>query len=165
MKSLQLNNGATMPCIALGSWVGTDPKELARAVSWLLTALEAGYRHIDTAALYGTEGAVGEAVRQSGIPRKDLYITTKLPFHHTKRVRESLDKSLKRAGLDYFDLYLVHWPQVVVYNSSNPVPLDADGSVMLDETSDFNDTWKEMEKVLASGKVKSIGVCNFSMKT
>jgi glycerol 2-dehydrogenase (NADP+) len=165
MQSLQLNNRASMPCIALGSWVGTGPEEQARASSWLLTALKAGYRHIDTAALYGTEGAVGEAVKQSGIPRKDLYITTKLPFHHTKRVRESLDKSLKRAGLDYFDLHLVHWPQVVVYKHNHPVPLDADGSVMLDETSDFNDTWKEMEKVLASGKVRSIGVCNFSIKT
>lgn len=166
-KSLQLNNGASMPCIAIGSWVGTSPnsKELARASSWLLTALEAGYRHIDTAALYGTEGAVGEAVRRSGIPRKDLFITTKLPFHHTKRVRESLDGSLKRAGLDYFDLYLVHWPQVVVYKNNQPIPLNEDGSMMLDETSDFNDTWKEMEKLLASGKVKSIGVSNFSIKT
>ncbi|KAG2344226.1 Aldo/keto reductase [Suillus weaverae] len=154
-----------MPCIALGSWVGTGPKELARASSWLLTALEAGYRHIDTAGLYGTEGAVGEAVRQSGIPRKDLYITTKLPFHHTRRVRESLDESLEHAGLDYFDLYLVHWPQVMVYKNKQPVPLNPDGSVMLDETRDFNDTWKEMEKVLASGKVKSIGVSNFSIKT
>ncbi|KAG1744634.1 NADP-dependent oxidoreductase domain-containing protein [Suillus paluster] len=165
MKSLQLKSGASMPCIALGSWVGTHPKERAKASSWLLTALEAGYRHIDTAALYGTEGAVGEAVKLSGIPRKDLFITTKLPWHHTRRVRESLDESLKRAGLDYFDLYLIHWPQVVVYENDHPAPLNADGSLMLDETCDFNDTWKEMEKVLASGKVRSIGVSNFSIKT
>jgi glycerol 2-dehydrogenase (NADP+) len=136
--------------------------------------LKAGYRHIDTAHLYGSEYAVGEAIRQSGIPREQFFVTTKLPWNHQGRVKESLDESLKNAGLDYYDLYLIHWPQVLAYEVPtankdgliNIEPKNEDGSTkMAVNPPSLSQTWAEMEKVLATGKVKNIGVSNFSIKT
>jgi glycerol 2-dehydrogenase (NADP+) len=136
-----------------GTWAGVTVQEREAATSWILTALKvminhliiycrdwsvfkAGYRHIDTAHLYGSEYAVGEAIRQSGIPREQFFVTTKLPWNHQGRVKESLDESLKNAGLDYYDLvyfifaprlclivdnwpqYLIHWPQVLAYEGT-----------------------------------------------
>ncbi|KAG1761854.1 reductase AKOR2 [Suillus occidentalis] len=164
-KTLTLNTGAKVPIVGLGVFVSRDPVEQAKATSWVLTALQAGYRHIDTAWIYGTEKPVGEAIKASGIPREELFITTKLPWNHTKRVQWSIDQSLKNAGLDYFDLYLVHWPHSVAYDENESRPRNPDGQIKLDETGNFNDTWAEMEKVLASGKVKAIGLSNFSIKT
>ncbi|KIJ60932.1 hypothetical protein HYDPIDRAFT_42997 [Hydnomerulius pinastri MD-312] len=165
VASVTLNNGVQVPSIGFGTWAGQRRATQSQASTWILTALQAGYRHIDTGAIYGTEGAVGEAIRKSGVPRKEIFVTTKLPWHHTKRVAESLDESLKRAGLSYFDLYLIHWPQTVPFEGNNPGPLDSNGSLKLDETTNFNETWKEMEKVLQTGKVRAIGVSNFSIKT
>lgn len=104
--------------------------------NWL--ASKAGYRHIDTAHIYGSEHAVGEAIRQSGIPREDFFVTTKLPWNHAGRIKESLEESLQNAGFDYYDLvcfffslprpcitnyqtqqYLIHWPQVLAYEGQS----------------------------------------------
>lgn len=164
-KTLTLNTGAKIPIVGLGVFTSRDPIEQAKATPWVLTALQVGYRHIDTAWIYGTEKPVGDAIKASGIPREELFITTKLPWNHTKRVQWSIDQSLKNAGLDYFDLYLVHWPHSVAYDENEPRPRNPDGQIKLDETGNFNDTWAEMEKVLASGKVKAIGLSNFSIKT
>ncbi|KAG1744635.1 reductase AKOR2 [Suillus paluster] len=164
-NTLTLNTGAKVPIVGLGVFASRDPVEQAKAAPWILTALQAGYRHIDTAWIYGTEKPVGDAIKASGIPREELFVTTKLPWNHTKRVQWSIDQSLKNTGLDYFDLYLIHWPHSVAYDENDSRPRNPDGQIKLDETGNFNDTWAEMEKVLASGKVKAIGLSNFSIKT
>ncbi|TCD60078.1 hypothetical protein EIP91_010772 [Steccherinum ochraceum] len=119
-------------------------------------ALKIGYRHIDTAFAYANEADVGKGIRNSGIPREQIYLVTKLMDIHHHMVQESLEISLKNLGVDYIDLYLMHWPQAK----------DSSGEIIQPEESPtFVETWKEMEKLLASGKVKSIGVSNFSIKT
>ncbi|KIJ60933.1 hypothetical protein HYDPIDRAFT_116626 [Hydnomerulius pinastri MD-312] len=164
-KTLELNTGAPVPIVGLGVFASRDPVEQAKSTPWILTALQAGYRHIDTAWIYGTEKPVGDAIKASGIPREELFVTTKLPWNHTKRVQWSIDQSLKNAGLDYFDLYLMHWPHSVVFDENEPRPRNPDGQLKLDDSVDFTNTWAEMEKVLESGKVKAIGLSNFSIKT
>ncbi|KAH7919561.1 reductase AKOR2 [Leucogyrophana mollusca] len=163
-KTLELNTGASVPIVGLGVFASRDPVEQAKATPWILTALQAGYRHIDTAWIYGTEKPVGDAIKASGIPREELFVTTKLPWNHTKRVEWSVEQSLKNAGLDYFDLYLMHWPHSVAFDENEPRPRNPDGQLKLDETGNFNETWAQMEKVLASGKVKAIGLSNFSIQ-
>ena len=109
------------------------------------TAFEVGYRHIDTAQMYGNEAGVGEAIATSDIPRDELYITTKLnnSNHRPDDVRRSFDESRKALGLDQVDLFLIHWP----------LPTQYDG--------DFVSTWKAMSALVTDGGVKSIGVSNF----
>src|ERR1700730_16139682 len=102
----ELAGGAKMPVLGLGVWQMAPGSETEQAVEW---ALEAGYRHIDTASLYRNEQSVGAALRQSGLPREQLFVTTKLMPTHLSAARE-LDKSLGRLRLDYVDLYLIHWP-------------------------------------------------------
>ncbi|KAF8999816.1 reductase AKOR2 [Cyathus striatus] len=134
--------------------------------SWLVQALKNGYRHIDTATIYQTEPAVGKAIRDSGIPREEIFVTTKLPWNHFGKVRESLEQSLQRLGLDYVDLYLIHWPQSVVYEGDEVFfPTNADGALKVVDSPTFSDAYAEMEKLLQEGKTKSIGVSNFSIKT
>lgn len=118
----------------------------------MTAALKTGYRHIDTAAAYGNEKEVGEGIRASGVPREQIWLTTKLdnPWH--KRVPEALANSLENLGVEYLDLWLMHWP-------SSSVPEDLKKHY---EDWDFRDTWREMQKVLATGKVKNIGVSNFA---
>lgn len=120
------------------------------------TAIKVGYRHFDTASGYGNEEHVGKAVRESGIPRSEIFLTTKLWNHDHGRVKEAFEESLARLNCDYIDLYLIHWPQ-----ASTP-----EGRVLsFDESPNFVETWKSMEALLDTGKVKSIGVSNFSIKT
>jgi len=155
-----------VPAIGLGTYGGVTLEERAAVENWALNALKAGYRHIDTAWIYGTEHAVGKAIIRSGIPREQLWVTTKLPYCHPGRVEESINQSLANAGLDYYDLYLIHWPMVVAYEEKNPSPVNEDGTIKLAvNPPSMGQTWADMEKVLASGKVKSIGVSNFSIKT
>lgn len=117
-------------------------------------ALRAGYRHIDTAMGYGNEKEVGEGIASSGVPRGEIFLTTKLDNLWHKRVQEGIDTSLKSLGVDYVDLYLIHWP-----SSTDP----ADTSKHL-EGWNFVDTWREMQKLVGTGKVKNIGVSNFGIK-
>jgi methylglyoxal/glyoxal reductase len=131
-----LNNGIKMPKFGLG--VYKSGNDTVQAVKW---ALEAGYRLIDTAAYYNNEVQVGKAVRESGIPREDIFVTTKMWNNDQRdnRQEDAFHESLNKLKLDYIDLYLIHWP----------VP------------GKFTDTWKYMEDFLASGKVRAIGVSNF----
>ncbi|EKM53336.1 uncharacterized protein PHACADRAFT_259634 [Phanerochaete carnosa HHB-10118-sp] len=166
-----LNNGLKMPTIGLGCWSGNTPEEHESGYAWILGALKNGYRHLDTAHDYGTEGVVGRAVRDSGIPREEIWVTTKLPLHHHAKVSESYQDSLNNAGLDYYDLWLMHWPQAFANIDDKPNPRhpgpngEPDGGeyIVVDKPT-FNETWADMEKVYESGKVKTIGVSNFSVK-
>jgi 2,5-diketo-D-gluconate reductase A len=136
---LPLNTGADIPLIGLGTWPLSDA-EVAPAI---VTAVEAGYRHIDTAAKYGNERGVGDGIRASGIDRERLFVTTKLDgeFQGDDRALAGLDASLGRLGLDYVDLLLIHWP--------------------LPDRGLFVSTWKTFEKLYAAGKARAIGLSNF----
>ncbi|KAL1899058.1 hypothetical protein Cpir12675_001615 [Ceratocystis pirilliformis] len=149
-KVFTLNTGDKMPALGLGTWQ-SKPNEVRHAVK---AALDAGYRHIDTALAYGNEKEVGDGIKDSGVPRDQIWLTTKLdnPWH--KRVAEGIDSSLKSLGTDYVDLYLMHWPC-----SSDP---DDMSKVFSDW--DYVDTWREMQKLVGTGKVRNIGVSNFGIQ-
>lgn len=137
--SVKLNSGQDLPLVGFGTSRLADGDECYQAVLW---ALKAGYRHIDTAAMYGNEASVGRAVRDSGVNRSDIFVTTKLDnaLHH--RVEDAFDENLQRLGLDYIDLYLIHWPM--------PGRLAA---------------WKVLEKLVGKGMwLKAIGVSNFTIR-
>lgn len=142
----KLTNGKEIPAIGFGTWQAADGDEARNAV---LDALKAGYRHIDTAAIYGNEEAVGVAIVQSGIAREDLFITTKLwnDVHTYEAAKVALATSLKKLGLDYVDLYLIHWP--------NPV------SIRHNWEERNREVWRYMEEALEAGLVRSIGISNF----
>ncbi|KAK6205628.1 aldo/keto reductase [Scheffersomyces amazonensis] len=145
-----LNNGVKIPAIGLGTWQASEKGAAHNATK---VAIENGYRHIDTAAGYQNEGEVGQGVKDSGVPRDEVFITTKLTNEDHKRVAQAFEESLKKLDVDYVDLYLVHWPV-----STDPVskkPFD---------DWDFVDTYKEVQKIYKSGKAKSIGVSNFTVK-
>lgn len=148
--SFSLNTGAQIPAIGCGTWHvnGND------AIEQVKNALRAGYRHIDTAFEYGNEAEVGQAIRDSAVPREEIWLTTKL--HHTwhHRVPEAIDASLKNLGVDYVDLYLMHWPCAT----------DPDDPSKTLENWDFIKTWEEMQKLPATGKVRSIGICNTQLR-
>ncbi|MEV3988073.1 aldo/keto reductase [Streptomyces sp. NPDC049837] len=139
VPSITLNNGVAMPQLGFGVWQVPDD-EAANAVG---TALEAGYRSIDTAAIYGNEKGTGEAIAASGIARDELFVTTKVwnSEHGHDATLRAFDESLARLGLDYVDLYLIHWP----------VP----------SRDAYVDTYKALEKIHADGRAKAIGVSNF----
>ncbi|MEV1053383.1 aldo/keto reductase [Streptomyces sp. NPDC049887] len=139
VPSITLNNGVAMPQLGYGVWQVPDD-EAAKAVG---AALEAGYRSIDTAAVYENEKGTGKAVAASGIPREELFVTTKLWNGDQGRdsTLRAFDASLSRLGLDYVDLYLIHWP----------VP----------SKNAYVDTYKAFETILAEGRAKAVGVSNF----
>jgi len=145
-----LNTGDKMPGIGLGTWQ-SKPNEVREAVK---NALQLGYRHIDTALAYGNEAEVGDGIKDSGVPRNEIWLTTKLdnPWH--KRVPEGIASSLKDLKTDYVDLYLMHWPC-----STDPDDLKKHYP---DWT--FLDTWREMQKLVGTGKVRNIGVSNFDQE-
>ncbi|KAF2424382.1 Aldo/keto reductase [Tothia fuscella] len=159
---LPLNTGASIPALGLGTWQ-SRAGEVAKAVSH---ALLSGYTHIDCAYVYGNEKEVGEGLKEgfkAGIKREELFITTKLWCTFHSKVEENLDISLERLGLDYVDLYLMHWPVPLSKNGNNPnFPTLPDGSRDLDKSITYIDAYKSMEQLLKTGKVKAIGVANFS---
>ena len=137
-NSRVLRNGVVMPVPGLGVAYTSD-EDAEKAVLW---ALEAGCRHVDTAKIYANEGGVGRAIAASGIPREDIFVTTKLwnDDMRNNRQREAFEQSLKDLGLDYVDLYLIHWP-----------------------VGNFVESWKIMEDILASKRTRAIGVSNFQI--
>ena len=139
VPTIALNSGLAIPQLGFGVFQ-IEPDETKRAT---LAALEVGYRHIDTAEMYGNEQGVGEAVRESGLDRSEVFVTSKLNngFHKRADALAAFDASLSTLGLDYLDLFLIHWP--------------------LPAVGDFVETWRAMEEMHASGRVKTIGVSNF----
>ncbi|TFK81028.1 Aldo/keto reductase [Polyporus arcularius HHB13444] len=155
IPTFTLNTGHKMPSVGMGCWLGPGGggdvvEEMCK------TALKLGYRHIDTAYGYFNEEKVGKAIRESGVPRSEIFLTTKLPNHHHDYVAESLEESLEKLGVDYVDLYLMHWPQAYSRTDNKPIPYG--------QSPTFLETWKDMEKLLETGKVRAIGVSNFSVK-
>ncbi|KAI8583660.1 hypothetical protein K450DRAFT_222186 [Umbelopsis ramanniana AG] len=153
-----LNTGAKLPLVGLGTWQ-SQPNEVYEAV---LTAIKAGYRHIDTAWIYGNEKEVGQAIKDSGVDRQSLFVTTKLwnNAHSPQDVEKALEHSLKNLQLEYLDLYLMHWP-VAFKSGASAVPKDADGKVELSPV-DYTETYAAMEK-LVGDRVRAIGVSNFTI--
>jgi diketogulonate reductase-like aldo/keto reductase len=139
-STIRLNNGLEMPYLGLGTYRARPGKEAYQAVRF---ALDAGYRHIDTAALYANEEDVGKAVRDSGIDRQDIFITTKLwnSEHGYNKAIKAFYSSLKKLGTDYVDLYLIHWPVSQIRN----------------------DSWKALEKLYSDCLCKSIGISNYAI--
>lgn len=139
IPSLQLNDGRSMPQIGLGTATLKDDTVAPVVVS----AIQAGYRHIDTAYRYGNQRGVGKGIRDSGIGREELFVTTKLDgeFQGGDRAVAGLDECLRQLGLEYVDLLLIHWP--------------------LPQRGEYISTWKTFEKLHAAGKARSIGVSNF----
>jgi diketogulonate reductase-like aldo/keto reductase len=137
-STVALSNGVEIPWLGLGTFRAPPGRETEQAVRW---ALELGYRHIDTAAYYGNEADVGRAVRDSGVPRQSVFITTKVwnADQGYETTLAAFDRSRQNLGVDVVDLYLVHWPV----------------------KGKYRETWRAMEKLLAEGKVRAIGVSNF----
>lgn len=139
MKSVKLNNGIEMPMVGFGVFQVSD-EDTEKAV---LAALKAGYRLLDTAAVYGNEAGVGRAIKASGIPREEIFVTTKLWIQREngyENTKKALENSLTRLGLDYVDLYLMHQP-----------------------FGDVHEQWRAMEDLYKAGKARAIGVSNFHM--
>ncbi|XP_068174620.1 aldo-keto reductase family 1 member A1-B [Antennarius striatus] len=160
-----LHTGQKMPLIGLGTWKSKSGM-VKQAVLW---ALEAGYRHIDCAAIYGNEAEIGEALQEAfgpdkALTRNDVFITSKLwnTRHHPDDVEPSLMKTLKDLKLDYLDLYLIHWP-LGFQRGDDPFPKAEDGTMLYD-TTDYKLTWAAMEKLVDKGLIKSIGLSNFNSR-
>lgn len=139
VPGIRLNDGAIIPQVGFGVFL-IPSEDTAQAVR---TALETGYRHIDTAQMYGNEKGVGRGIKDSGLPRGDVFVTTKLTNrgHGYDSAMRELDASLQRLGFDYVDLYLIHWP--------------------LPHKDRYVETWKAFEKLAADGRARSVGVSNF----
>lgn len=145
-KTFKLNNGVLIPSVGFGTWQTPDGETAIKAVK---CAIADGYRHIDAAAVYANEKSVGEGIRQSGIRREDLFVTSKV--WNTERGYDStlhaFDKTCGDLGLEYLDLYLIHWPAV---------------AKQFDNWREINaDTWRAMEHLYKEGRIKAIGVSNF----
>ena len=143
IPQISLNDGNTIPQLGFGVFQ-IEPKDTAEAVG---RALEVGYRHIDTAEMYGNEAEVGQAVRTSGLDRGDVYVTSKLNngFHRPDDARKAFESTLAALKFDYIDLFLIHWPLPTLYDG------------------DFVSTWKVLEEFQRDGRARSIGVSNFQV--
>src|SRR3954452_5601693 len=150
MKSLtdcyKLSNGVEIPCIGFGTWQ-TPNGDLA--VSSVLSALQAGYRHIDTAQGYGNEESVGTAIKKSGIDRKEIFITSKLnnSEHGYQKTLDAFEETMKKPDMDYIDLFLIHWPNPIAFRNHWQ---EANAG-----------TWKAFEELYNAGRIRSIGISNF----
>ncbi|MFI7606728.1 aldo/keto reductase [Micromonospora sp. NPDC049366] len=143
VPTINLNDGNTIPQLGFGVFQ-IEPKDTAEAVT---TALRVGYRHIDTAQMYGNEAEVGEAVRESGLDRGEVFVTSKLSnaFHRPDDARKAFESTLSALKMDYIDLFLIHWPLPTLYDG------------------DFVSTWKALEEFQRDGRARSIGVSNFQV--
>jgi 2,5-diketo-D-gluconate reductase A len=137
--TVDLASGTKMPILGLGTWQARG-RSAAAAV---LRALEVGYRHVDTATMYGNEREVGQAVAESGVPREEIFVTTKLPQGRAGRERETLDESLDALGFEYVDLWLIHWPPG---GEARP------------------DVWEQLLELRAEGLAREVGVSNYSVR-
>lgn len=139
-SKIKLNNGVEIPALGYGTYKVERGREAFEGTLW---ALEAGYRHIDTASMYGNESDIGDAVRQSGIPREEIFITTKVwnSDQGFDRTLKAFDASLSRLKSGYIDLYLIHWPVEILRN----------------------ETYRALESIYAEGRVRAIGVSNFTI--
>ena len=144
VPKIELNDGHSIPQLGFGVFQ-IPPEETAEAV---VRALETGYRHVDTAQMYGNEREVGEAVRASGLDRGEVFVTSKLSnaAHRPDDARRSFDETLAALGSDYVDLFLIHWPLPTLYDG------------------DYVSTWKALEQFKAEGRARSIGVSNFEVE-
>lgn len=151
---MTLNTGAKVSMVGLGCYSPDDPKQI---IDGIRAATKDGYTHFDTASFYENEEVVGEGLRQSGVPREKLFVTTKLYNFDHHNVEEAFDKSFAKLNVEYIDMYLMHWPQATKPGHH----------FIADDTIDFIQTWKAMEKLFETrpGKIKGIGVSNFSIKT
>jgi len=142
----QLNNGVEIPCVGFGTWQMPDDTTGVNAVK---TAIEAGYRHIDTAAIYGNEESVGEGVKESGIAREEIFVTSKLwnDDHGYENTLAAFEETMKKLSMEYLDLYLIHWPNPLKYR---------------DRWQEANaGSWKAMEELYNAGRIRAIGLSNF----
>ena len=148
MKSYTLNNGVSIPVLGFGTWKAENGEIAYQSV---LEALKAGYRHIDTAAIYKNEESVGRAIQDSGITREEIFVTSKLwnTNHNYEQARQAFEESLEKLDLDYLDLYLIHWP--------NPKPLRENDQWKIRNS----EVWRAMEDLYLEGKIRAIGVSNF----
>jgi len=166
VPKLTLSNGVKIPMLGLGTWKSKSG-EVAEAVS---VAIACGYRHIDAAYLYGNEIEVGQGIQKKiadgTVKREEIFVTSKLwnSFHSSDQVLVNLKKSLEDLGLDYLDLYLIHWPTGFQENGLDGpyYPKDASGKTLYSEV-DYLETWTMMEKAQEMGLVKAIGVSNFNI--
>lgn len=161
-RVITLNDGNVIPQIGLGTWL-SKPGEVKAAVEH---ALKVGYRHIDAALIYGNQEEVGQALKTTSVPRKEIFITSKLwnNSHRPELVEKDLDLTLKQLGTDYLDLYLIHWP-VPFAPGKDLSPTGEDGTCVIDtDGPSIVDTWKAMIAVQKTGKAKSIGVSNFTVE-
>ena len=144
VETIELNDGATIPQLGFGVFQ-IDPGETAEAVR---TALQVGYRHIDTAEMYENEAGVGQGIRDAGLDRGDVFVTSKLNngSHRPDDARRAFDGTLEALGFDYVDLFLIHWPLPTLYDG------------------DYVSTWKVLEEFKADGRARSIGVSNFQVE-
>ncbi|KAJ5106826.1 hypothetical protein N7456_003501 [Penicillium angulare] len=159
-RTLKLSSGYSMPAIGLGTWQSKD-YEVRDAVK---TALESGYRHIDAAAVYGNEKQVGDGIKASGVPRGDIFLTSKLwnTHHNPEYVEEAVNQSLADLQTDYLDLYLIHWPVAFRHSNETTQPIDAATGLIDVIDVPIKDTWEAMERLVEQGKIRTIGVSNFT---